>query len=139
MKRHAFTILMGALALASFTSPLSAAQLTDQNKQFLAAYDKVHHALVADDLAAATKAAGDLGPSGSDLAKSKTLDEALGSDSEYAAAHGFHADFTDARLARDCFPPGWQQRLVPVAGFDAVFALSTSEFHGARQHVPRIG
>lgn len=29
----------------------------------------------------------------------RTLDEALGSDSEYDAAHGFHADFTDARLA----------------------------------------
>ena len=62
----------------------------------------------------------------------RTLDEALGSDSEYDVAHGFHADFTDARIAGDCFPPGWKQRLVPVAGFDAVFALSTSDTAAAK-------
>ena len=62
----------------------------------------------------------------------RTLDEALGSDSEYDDAHGFHADFVDARIARDCFPPGWQQRLVPVTGFDAVFALSTADTAAAK-------
>ena len=62
----------------------------------------------------------------------RTLDEALGSDSEYDATHGFHADFTDARIACDCFPTGWQQRLVPVPGFDAVFALSTSDTAAAK-------
>ncbi len=67
---------MGAIALVSFASPLAAAQLTDQNKQFLATYDKIHHALVADDLAGARKAAGDLGTSGNDLANSKSLDDA---------------------------------------------------------------
>ncbi len=65
-----------AFALLTVTAPLFAAQLTDQNKQFLAAYDKVHHALVADDLASAKKAAADLGGSGKEVADSKSLDEA---------------------------------------------------------------
>lgn len=67
---------MGAIALVSFALPLSAAQLTDQNKQFLAAYDQVRHALVADDLAGAKTAAVDLGASGTAVANSTSLDEA---------------------------------------------------------------
>ena len=62
----------------------------------------------------------------------RTLDEALGSDSEYDTANGFHADFVDARIALDCFPPGWQQRLVPVAGYDAIVALSTAHTAAAK-------
>lgn len=62
----------------------------------------------------------------------RTLDEALGSDSEYDIAHGFHADLVDACIARDCFPPGWQERLVPFAGFDSVFALSTGDTAAAK-------
>jgi len=62
----------------------------------------------------------------------RTLDEALGSDSEYETANGFHADFVDARIASDCFPSGWRERLVPVAGFDAVFALSTADTAAAK-------
>lgn len=65
-----------AFALLTVTASLFAAQLTDQNKQFLAAYDKVHHALVADDLTGAKKAAGDLGASGKEVADSKSLEEA---------------------------------------------------------------
>ncbi len=75
MKKLTFKIL-SAVALFSTVSLLSAAALTDQNRQFLAAYDKVHHALVADDLAGAKKAATELGTSGSELANSKSLDEA---------------------------------------------------------------
>ncbi len=76
MKKLTFRILMSAVALCSMISLLPAAGLTDQNKQFLAAYDKVHHALVADDLAGAKKAAAALGTSGSELANSKSLDDA---------------------------------------------------------------
>jgi hypothetical protein len=72
----AVTILAGAIALSSFTAPLSAAPLSVQDKQFLGAYEKVHQALAADDLAAAQKAASDLGPAGDELAKSKSLPEA---------------------------------------------------------------
>ena len=74
-KKFAVTLITSAMALVAL-APLSAAQLTDNNKQFLAAYEKVHRALVADDLAGATKAAADLGPSGSELAKAKSLEEA---------------------------------------------------------------
>ena len=76
MKQYLTTVLLGAFALASLALPLSATQLTDQNKQFLAAYEKVHHALIADDLTAAKKAAGDLGTTGTELANSKSLDDA---------------------------------------------------------------
>lgn len=62
----------------------------------------------------------------------RALDEAFGSDSEYDAATGFHADFVDARIADDCFPRGWRERLVPVPGFDVVFALSTADSAAAK-------
>ncbi len=55
---------------------LQAANLSDQDKQFLTAYGKARDALVADDLAGAKKAGTDLGSDGADLSKSKSLDEA---------------------------------------------------------------
>ena len=76
IKNIAVTFFTSTLALVALTAPLSAAQLTDPEKEFLAAYEKVHHALVADDLASATKAAANLGPTGVDLTKSKSLAEA---------------------------------------------------------------
>ena len=76
MKNIAVITIGSAIALLALASPLSAAPLTDQNKQFLAAYDKVHHALVADDLTGAKKAAAELGTAGADLLKSNSLDEA---------------------------------------------------------------
>ena len=63
-------------ALIGFALSLQAANLSDQDKQFLTTYGKAHDALVADDLASAKKAATDLGPDGADLSKSKSLDEA---------------------------------------------------------------
>src|SRR5882724_66876 len=65
-----------AFALIGFALSLQAADLSDQDKQFLTAYGKAHDALVADDLASAKKAATDLGPNGADLSKSESLDEA---------------------------------------------------------------
>ena len=64
--------LFAAMALAV---SLQAANLSDQDKQFLTAYGKAHDALVGDDLAGAKKAGADLGPDGADLSKSKSLDE----------------------------------------------------------------
>ena len=72
----AVTILASAIALSSFATLLLAAPLSVQDKQFLGAYEKVHQALAADDLAAAQKAAADLGPAGNELAKSNSLPEA---------------------------------------------------------------
>ena len=75
-KKFTVTALTSAIALMALAVPLSAAQLTDQNNKFLAAYDKVHRALVADDLAGAKKAAAELGAAGVELSKSNSLDEA---------------------------------------------------------------
>ena len=75
-KKFTFTLSLSAFVLSLFAAPLYAAQLTDQNKQFLAAYEKVHHALVADDLAGAKSAAGDLGTDGAELSKSVSLKDA---------------------------------------------------------------
>ena len=75
-KKLTFRLSLSAFVLSLFAAPLYAAQLTDQNKQFLAAYEKVHHALVADDLAGAKKAASDLGTEGAELAASNSLTDA---------------------------------------------------------------
>jgi hypothetical protein len=53
-----------------------AAPLSDNDKQFLAGYEKIRAALVADDLSAAKAAARDLGDDGATLAKSSSLKEA---------------------------------------------------------------
>jgi hypothetical protein len=76
IKKLAFTLSLSAFALSLFAVPLHAAQLTDQNKQFLAAYEEVHHALVADDLAGAKEAASDLGTEGAELSQSTSLKDA---------------------------------------------------------------
>lgn len=65
-----------ALVFIGFAGAVQAAALSDQDKEFLNAYGKAHDALVADDLAAAKKAASDLGPAGADLSKSNSLDDA---------------------------------------------------------------
>lgn len=76
LKKIAVITLGSAIALLTSAAPLSAAQLTDQNKQFLTAYDKVHHALVADDLDGAKAAAKDLGAEGTEVASAGSLKDA---------------------------------------------------------------
>jgi hypothetical protein len=55
---------------------IQAAPLSDNDKQFLARYEKVRSALAADDLPSAKTAASDLGDEGAALAKSNSLKEA---------------------------------------------------------------
>jgi hypothetical protein len=76
IKKLAVCVAATALALVALAAPLSAVQLTDQNKQFLAAYDKIHTALAADDLAGAQSAAKELGQEGGDIANAKSLGDA---------------------------------------------------------------
>jgi hypothetical protein len=76
VKQIVVTFALGALALGVSNAPLSAAQLTEQNKQFLTGYNKVHDALVADDLAGAKAAAKDLGSEGTDVANASSLKDA---------------------------------------------------------------
>jgi hypothetical protein len=56
--------------------PGNAANLSDQDTKFLTSYEKVHAALVADNLAAAKTAASELGDSGSDIASANSLKDA---------------------------------------------------------------
>jgi hypothetical protein len=74
--KFAVTVTASAIALVASIAPLSAAQLTDQDKKFLAAYEKAHQALAADDLAGAKKAGAELGDSGAELSKSSSLADA---------------------------------------------------------------
>jgi hypothetical protein len=64
------------LSVGAFLATAYSASLSGKDKQFLAGYEKVHAALVADDLAGVKKAAADLGPDGADLGKSDSLEEA---------------------------------------------------------------
>ena len=50
------------------------------------------------------------------------LESVLGEDNEYHLLSGYYGDFIDLRMA-DAFPQGWKDRLVPMPGFDNVFAL----------------
>ena len=65
-----------ALSLAFIQASASAANLNDQDKKFLAGYEKAHTALAADNLEGAKAAAPDLGDAGVDLGKSASLKDA---------------------------------------------------------------
>ena len=75
MKKFTVTVLTSAIALASAASSY-AAQLADKDKQFLTNYERVHHALASDDLAAAKTAAKSLGEEGSEVAGASSLADA---------------------------------------------------------------
>jgi hypothetical protein len=79
-------IAIGAMALFTLVNSSVAADLSPADKQFLAGYEKIHVALVADDLASAKSAAAALGTPGADLGNSKSLDEARASFSKLSDA-----------------------------------------------------
>jgi hypothetical protein len=68
-------ILRSLFALALLALPLAAyaGELSSEDKQFLASYEKVRAALAADDLEGAKKAADDLGDEGAAVAKSEDI------------------------------------------------------------------
>jgi hypothetical protein len=76
IKHQLFALLASSIAGIIAASTAFAANLSERDKQFFAAYQKVHAALVADDLSGAKAAAADLGDAGADLAKSNSLNEA---------------------------------------------------------------
>jgi hypothetical protein len=65
------TMVLGVIAFS-----VLAANLSDNDKQFLSVYDKVRAALVADDLSSAKFAAKDLGGDGAEMANAATLKDA---------------------------------------------------------------
>jgi len=72
MKKTITSFVAVCLALSS----AAAASPSDNDRQFLAAYEKVRSALAGDDLGGAKAAAGNLGDDGAALAKSSSLKEA---------------------------------------------------------------
>lgn len=50
------------------------------------------------------------------------LNEVLGKNRDYHSTTGHYGDFVDLRLS-ESFPAGWRDRLVPMPGFENVFAL----------------
>ena len=70
--------MLAALALSLVLTHVSAsaANLTDQDKKFLAGYEKAHVALTSDNLDGAKAAAPELGDAGADLGKSASLKDA---------------------------------------------------------------
>jgi predicted transcriptional regulator len=75
MKKLGITLLV-TTCIALCGALIQAAPLSNTDKQFLARYEKVRSALVADNLAAAKTAANDLADEGAELAKSSSLKEA---------------------------------------------------------------
>jgi hypothetical protein len=73
------TLLAATIAITAIAASAQAANLSDKDKQFLAGYERVHTALVADDLSTAKSAAKDLGEEGSDIAKAGSLKDARAS------------------------------------------------------------
>ena len=75
--RYNFRTLLAALiALTLVGFSAQAANLSDKDKQFLAGYEKIHTALVADDLGKAKSAAQELGEDGTDFGKVNSLADA---------------------------------------------------------------
>jgi len=70
------TLAAMAFSLALIHGSAFAADLNDQDKKFLAAYEKAHVALTADNLDGAKAAAPDLGNDGAELSKSSSLKDA---------------------------------------------------------------
>jgi hypothetical protein len=70
------TLLAAAIAIIAIGFSAQAANLSDKDKQFLAGYENIHTALVADDLSSAKAAAKDLGVQGSDIARAGSLKDA---------------------------------------------------------------
>lgn len=68
-----FLCLVG---LMGSTAARGGAESAEENKQYLAAYEKIHAALVQDNLVTAKAAAADLGEAGTLLAQSGSLKEA---------------------------------------------------------------
>ncbi len=73
------TILLTITAVCFASGLLFAAGMSESDRTYLAKYEKVHAALVADDLAAAKAAAKELGEEGDALAQSASLDAARNS------------------------------------------------------------
>lgn len=106
MKTTILSIITAGFAIGS----LLAAPLTSAQKEYLAGYEKIRAALVADDLSLAQQAAKSLGEEGSAMAKTDSLEAAR---EEFAALSA-----KAAKLAID--QPGYHVVYCPMAKKDWV-------------------
>ncbi len=83
--KHLFRALTFSAAFLFAAQVTLAANLSDKDKQFLADYEKIHSALIADDLSGAKSAAKDLGDEGNDIAKASSLKDARASFEKLSA------------------------------------------------------
>lgn len=75
-----------------------------------------------------------LEPTGEMIAR--VLTEAIGANSLFEATNGYHADIVHPDITRT-LPPGWEERLVPLAGFDTVFCLDPYDLAAVKITVGR--
>jgi hypothetical protein len=73
---NSYALVAVGIALMVIPFFARAANLSDNEKEFLTGYEKVHMALAADDLARAKSAASDLGEYGREIAKANSLKDA---------------------------------------------------------------
>jgi hypothetical protein len=73
---NSYALVAVGIALMVIPFFAHAANLSDNEKEFLTGYEKVHMALAADDLARAKSAASDLGEYGREIAKANSLKDA---------------------------------------------------------------
>jgi len=75
-----------------------------------------------------------LEPTGKQMAE--VLSEAIGANSLFEAANGYHADIVHPDITRT-LPPGWEDRLVPLEGFANVFCLDPHDLAAVKITVGR--
>ncbi len=64
------------------------------------------------------------------------LIDAVGARSTFSKIAGFHADILRPDIT-ELFPPGWEERLEPMTGFDGVFFLESADLAVAKLHAGR--
>ena len=67
---------------------------------------------------------------------SDLLKEAIGEGSLFEKEKGYHADILHPSIV-ETLPPGWEERLVAVAGFENVFALEPLDLAAVKVFVGR--
>ena len=71
-----------------------------------------------------------------DAEKARILLARLGRGRTFASERGFHADVLRPDIT-ELFPPGWEERLEPMPGFDGVFFLEMADLAVAKLHAGR--
>jgi hypothetical protein len=67
---------------------------------------------------------------------SDLLQEAIGEGSLFEKEKGYHADILHPSIV-ESLPPGWEERVVAVRGFDNVFALESLDLAAVKVVVGR--